>query len=346
MAAAVEKLYPVAAFFRNRYFETVDDQDIFATQQVLAEFKKGGRTLAPFVVPRVGGIPVEREGYHAHLITPPYIAPFKPLHIDELNEKGFGENLFTQKTPEERERELLAEDMLDLTEQIDRREEWMCTELLTKGEVVMLHYAEKYGTGDYKEKILRFYEETFDNEYVPVKSWTDTTADIYGDLSAMVSILTTRGCAAVDLIFGAQAYDSFIKNPEIQKLFDNRSINVGEITGIEVPDGVQSIGRFVVRGKALNIFVYEEQYKDIDGKIKPFLPTNTVIITAPNIAKMQYGAITQIEQNDYMPHTYAMRKVPHYYADAKTGVREIRVASAPVPVPKDTEAWVVSKVIK
>lgn len=344
MANAIKKMYPVALFFRNRYFETDNNKDIFPTQQVLVEYKKGGRTLAPFVIPRVGGIAVERNGFQAHLIKPPYIAPFKPLHIDELNEVGFGESLFTDKDADQREAELLAEDLDELNTSIDRREEWMCCELITKGEIIMRHYADKYGVGEYKEKVLRFYDNTFENQYTPAHKWGNEGANVYEDLSAMISLMTKKGNPVSDLILGSDAYDKFITDPTIQKLLDNRRMEMGKLEAVETPDGVQYMGQFVVKGKILNIFCYEEVYEDTDGKLKAFIPSGAVIMIAPKMGRMLYGAITQIEQSDHQTHTYREKKVPHYYADAKTGVREIRVSSAPVPVPKDVEAWIFADV--
>lgn len=339
-----KKIYPVLTWFRNRYFPT-SDQDIFPTKKVLIEYKEGGKKMAPFVIPRKGGITMEREGYIAKDYTPPYIAPQRPLTIDDLNDKGFGEDLYTNMTPEQRQAQVLGEDLSELSEMIDRREEWMCAEVLFKGEVVMKHYAEKYGVGTPVEKVLRFYDSAFDNEFIPTTDWDATGATIYDDLEAMVLMLVQAGCKATDLVMSSSVWKAFINDAKIQKLYDLARINVGNIEPMELPDGVAYMGQIVIGGKKLDIFVYAEQYEDENGTTQTYMPSGNILITAPGMGRMLYGAITQIEQEDGVFHTYTGRKIPKYISDPKNELREIRVASAPIPVPNDRKGWVVAEVI-
>lgn len=338
------KIYPVMNWFRNRYFPTTD-QDIFPTKKVLIEYKEGSKKMAPFVIPRKGGITMEREGYIAKEYEPPYIAPQRPLSIDDLNNKGFGESLYSDMTPEQRQAQVLGEDLADLSAMIDRREEWMCSEIIFTGQVVMKHYAEKFGEGEPIEKVLRFYDDSFQNVYTPTILWDNASSDIYGDLDAMVSVLTTAGCAATDLNLASDVYAKFIGNAGIQKLLDNRSINIGNVTPVETPDGVAHVGTIIVRGKKLDIFVYDETYENEEGQMASFMPSGKIFISAPGMGRMLYGAITQIEQEDNLFHTHRGKKVPKYIADIKSEVREIRVASAPIPVPNDKRGWIESSVL-
>ena len=48
---AVQQLIPATTFLRDRYFPTNDATDIFATEDVLVEYRDGTRKLAPFVAP-------------------------------------------------------------------------------------------------------------------------------------------------------------------------------------------------------------------------------------------------------------------------------------------------------
>ena len=67
---AVQQLTPAATFLRDRYFPTNDASDIFATDDVLVEFRDGSKKLAPFVAPRKGGVTVLRAGYKKrHLLS-------------------------------------------------------------------------------------------------------------------------------------------------------------------------------------------------------------------------------------------------------------------------------------
>lgn len=341
-----KKIFPVLNWFRNRYFPT-SDQDIFPTAKVLIEYKEGNRKMAPFVIPKKGGITVEREGYTAVEYEPPYIAPKRPLTIDELNKKGFGENLYSELTPEQRQAQVLGEDLSEMTAMIDRREEWMCGEVIFNGEVTMKHYAEEYGVGKPIEKVLRYFEtgDGFQNIYTPTALWNTASPKIYDDLDAMVSVLTRAGCRATDLNMAADVYSIFIKDAGVQKLLDNRSMNIGNITPVETPEGVAHVGNITIRGKKLDIFVYDEVYEDEAGEIKPFMPSGKLFISAPGMGRLLYGAITQIEQEDNQFHTYRGKRIPKYLSDAKNEVRELRVSSAPVPVPNDKKGWIVGDVL-
>jgi hypothetical protein len=340
----VKKIHPVMNWFRNRYFPTTD-KDIFPTKKVLIEYKEGSKKMAPFVIPRKGGITMDREGYSAKEYDPPYVAPQRPLTIDDLNNKGFGEDLYADMTPEQRQAQVLGEDLADLSAMIDRREEWMCGEVIFTGQVIMKHYAEKYGEGEPVEKVLRYYDSSFQNVYIPEVLWDGVTPKIYDDLDAMVSMLTTAGCPVTDLNMAADVYAKFIGDAGMQKLLDNRTINIGNITPIETPDGVAHVGNIIVRGKKLDIFVYDETYENEEGQIVSFMQSGKIFLSAPGMGRMLYGAITQIEQEDNVFHTHRGKKVPKYLADAKHETREIRVAAAPIPVPNDMRGWVVSTVL-
>ena len=102
LLASVQQLAPLHTFLLDRYFPTNAATDIFSTDDVLVEYRKGSKKAAPFVAPRKGGITILREGYTMKRFTPSYIAPKRPLTSDDLKKRGFGEALYTQLTPEQR----------------------------------------------------------------------------------------------------------------------------------------------------------------------------------------------------------------------------------------------------
>lgn len=130
---AVQQLTPAATFLRDRYFPTNDASDIFATDDVLVEFRDGSKKLAPFVAPRKGGVTVLRAGYNMERYTPPFVAPRRVLTLDELRKRGFGEALYSQLTPEQRQQTLILRDADELGELITNREEAMAAETILSG---------------------------------------------------------------------------------------------------------------------------------------------------------------------------------------------------------------------
>ena len=86
---AVQQLTPATTFLRDRYFPTNDASDVFATDDVLVEYRDGSKKLAPFVAPRKGGVTILRNGYHMERYTPPFVAPKRSLSADDLKKRGF-----------------------------------------------------------------------------------------------------------------------------------------------------------------------------------------------------------------------------------------------------------------
>ena len=117
MLAAIEELPLEHTFFKSRYFPTDDMMDVFNTSKVLADYREGKRKKAPFVVPRIGSLPVGREGFKTYELEPAYIGLSMPLTIDQLNKRGFGESIMSGMTPEERAKHLQLHDMEELSEE-------------------------------------------------------------------------------------------------------------------------------------------------------------------------------------------------------------------------------------
>ena len=69
MLAAMEERTPRHTFLRDRYFNT---HVTFPSQEVLIDYKDDmGNRLAPFVLPRTGGVPIAREGFKTYTLTAP-----------------------------------------------------------------------------------------------------------------------------------------------------------------------------------------------------------------------------------------------------------------------------------
>ena len=108
LLASVQLLPPLHTFLLDRYFPTNEASDIFSTDDVLVEYKKGNKMASPFVAPRKGGITILRDGYTMKQFTPSYIAPKRPLTLDELKKRRFGEALYRNLTPAQRQGAIIA----------------------------------------------------------------------------------------------------------------------------------------------------------------------------------------------------------------------------------------------
>lgn len=343
-ALALMKKWPT--FLRDRYFPTTES-DIFVTEDVLVEYMdETNRKIAPCVIPLRGGIPIGREGYRTERYTPPYVAPERTLTIDDLNKKQFGETLFSKKTPAAREGAILRKDMTDLNKMIDGREEYMAAQTLFNNGYTMKQYADSYGGDKYEEFRIQFYDtEVNPAVYIPNEPWSKTCKTISRNLYLMAAMLKQRGLKAADVLFGEEVADVIINNEYIQKLMDNRRLDLIQINPTEYPDGVICYGKINCSGVVLTLFCYPESYVDEKGKTQTFIPDGKICVTAPKVGRTLYGAVTQIEQADREFHTYAARKVPHVIADEKNSVRTLTMKSRPLTIPNYQNSSITATVL-
>ncbi|RDY28650.1 major capsid protein [Lachnotalea glycerini] len=344
LLAAVEQMPPITTFLKDRYFPTNDVTDIFTTEEVLVEYKDGNKKLAPFVSPRKNGVTMLRDGYNIKSYAPANIAPKRPLYVDDLKKKGFGEALFSKLTPEQRQMALILKDTSEMDEMITRREESMAAETMLTNGCVMHHYADK---GDeYEEKEIRFYDDTSNPAvYTPSLDWDSDTADLIEDIYQMILMLIQKGNAATEVILGTAVVNPFINNEKIQKLLDIRNYNIGSVEPMELPTGASRIAQIVVKGHKVDILSYAATYENKSGEDTLYIPSNKVIVTAPAAGRTAYGAVTQVEQSDGEMHTYTGKRIPHYVASAENNSRSITLTSCPLLMPNRKNPWIVADVL-
>ncbi len=345
MVAAMQLMPPRPTFLRDRYFKTTD-KNIFGTEDVLVEYRdEKQRKMAPAVIPLKGGIPVQRDGYKTDRITPPYIAPERPLSVDELDRKQFGETLFSRKKPSEREAAILAQDLKDLNELIDAREEWMAAKTLFENGYSMKQYADKYGEGAYEEFEIRFYDEAKNPAvYIPAKAWDSTGSGFLDDIFAMAQTLKKRGLRAADLIMGAEVAAMLLKNEFLLKLLDNRSLQLAKVDPKDMPDGATSLGKVNVMGVWIEFIFYAEEIVDEDGESRPLVPQGEVCLTAPGMGRTLYGAVTQLEKDEHF-HTYMARRVPQVTSNIHASTRTLTQKARPLTVPNYKNSAIKAKVL-
>lgn len=322
-------------FLLNRYFPCNPDTDIFPTRKVLIEYNSVNQKKAPFM--KKGTKNATRDTYITDEFAPARISVGKELTLDDLAQKGFGEALFSGMTPEERAAVLHMADLADLKNRCKRTLEKMAADCMLDNA-----YTAKYEDTDKPEEItLSFNEgEGVDTKYTPSKMWDASDAKIYGDIKAMARMIRSNGCAATDLILGADAADLITGNAEIQKLMDIRRYEIGTIEPKIVGnnENVVLVGLINVDGVKLNLIQYSGAYEDESGLLVPYVPANKVIMTAPSCGKSLFAAITQLEA-DEMHHTHRAMFVPKYLGDRENDIRKFQLQCAPLLIPRIKKCW-------
>lgn len=350
MLAAIEELPLEHTFFKSRYFPTDDMMDVFNTSKVLADYREGGRKKAPFVVPRIGSLPVGREGFKTYELEPAYIGLSMPLTIDQLQKRGFGESIMSGMTPEDRAKHLQLHDMEELSARISRTEEWMACQTMLNNGCTMRHETDVKDV--YEDVEVKFYDEATNPAlFTPAAVWTHSTiaangkitvGNWYEDIYQMMARQKRRGMPATDLLVASDVGAFLMEDPWVMRMLDNRRVEMGRIQPTELTEYVTHLGAFNFKGRMLDILVSDGSYEDEDGTDKTYLDDGSAIVTAPDVGRGLYGAITQLE-NDGEYHTYPGKRVPQHIFTIKPPVKETQVACSPLMVPKRKNPWCVAK---
>lgn len=330
MLAAINLMKPVYTFLRDTFFPTVETS---LTETVDVDYKKGKRKMAPFVAPRIGGIVMDRQGFETRTLKTPKIAPERVITIDDVNKRAMGESIYSTRTPEERARELLAKDIVELDDYITRREEWMCREILFTGKVVMS------GEGFEQEADFNFTNsEILSGDDL----WSASTSDPIADLKNWrLAVIQKTGKAPNICVMASNVVDAFIKNPGVQKLMDLQRVALGTIEPSVQSPAITFIGKLPSLG--LEIYSYDEWYIDDNGVEQPMIPPGKVLLGSTGMNKRLYGAVTQIEGEEFV--TYEGTRIPKSWVDKANEVRKLRITSRPLPAPDDVDAWYVATVL-
>ncbi len=346
MMAAVEDLAPEPTFFKRRYFPTDISMDVFGTSKVLADYKEGNRKAAPFVLPRIAPLPVGRGGFSTFELEPGNISISKPLTIDQLNQRNFGESIMSTATPEQRARRLLMGDLNDLMARISRRLEWLACETMLNNGCVMRHQTDDPEV--FQDVPARFYDG--DNNpalFTPGAAWEHskdehTPGNWYWDIVQMIKMLTRRGRPATDLLVSNDVGNFLMEDPWILGMMDNRRADYGAINPEALTEYVTSLGRFNFGGRRLEIFVNDGTFQDQTGAEEPYLKEGSAVVTAPNCGKGLFGAVTQKEMDNAW-HTRAGVYVPNHVSTVVPPVDDTILSSRPLLAPKTMCPWTSAK---
>lgn len=329
MLDLLRDLFPPRTFLRDTFFPLVKTSN--ATTIEFDVFK-GKRRLAPFVNPRHEGKPVERLGYKNRTFKPPYIKPFMELNTELLLNRDMGKTIYHgNSSPALRVAEQLGYDLLELIDMITRREEWMASQILHTGKVAIV------GEGvDEEIDFLMDAAHHFDRHTVAANRWTNANSKPLKDLSDLVRLISkTSGKVPRVAVFGHDMYEAFLEHEGVQKLFDLRRIDLGEIKPEELEEGVTYVGR--LRKPMLDIYLYDEFYNaDGTGTVTPMVDPKMVLVGSTKTKNCKfYGGILDLEYGGIAEERY----FPKSWIKDNPSMRFLMVQSAPLMAMREPDAF-------
>ena len=141
------------------------------------------------------------------------VAPRRTVRPEDIDQRGFGETIYSTKTPAQRATEIQANDLAEMQAMILNRKNQMAAEILTTGAYTIKGYADD-GTTVKTAKV------TFDwnQKITPTTTWDQANASIYSDLKNASSLIQENaGVVPTVAIVGKNVADYMLGNDQIMK---------------------------------------------------------------------------------------------------------------------------------
>lgn len=337
LAEVVRQTPPIHTFFKDTFFTR---KKTFATERVDIDIVKGGRKMAAFVHPMVGGTAMKKEGYRTESYKPPLINPYTVTTADQLMNRLPGEDIYSGKTPAQRAAEKLQEEYAMLNDATTRREEWMAAQAILTGQV--------HVKGEGVDDVIDF---NFTNKKTLTSTarWGQSAAKILDNLDEWEGEVLTNGFTNVDMVvMGKTALKAFLADAEIQKNLDNRRIEMGLVHPKDLSNGLRYIGH--LNKPNVDIYEYREVFLDdwtnpTAPTTKPLMPDNQIImISSQANFVMAYGLCTYIDDNTKDWVTAQSDRVLRPYIAHHPDRKEIELQTHPLPIPDKADSWLVATV--
>ncbi|MDT3419616.1 hypothetical protein QF008_001347 [Pseudomonas protegens] len=335
MLQAVEQIRTPRRFLMDTFFNG-SMPETFGTKTVTIDIIKGQRKMAPFVHPSLPGSVASRKGFVSNTYEPPYIQPKLPTNAELILKRSPGENPFSTRTPLQRAGEQLGKDLVDLDEQIIRREEWMCAQALTTGKVRVI--------GEGIDDTIDFLMEDSHKITLGAGRWNTPDSDPIANLRQWQrKVAKDSGRTAGVAVLSAEAQDAFQKNDTVLKQLNSRRVDMGLIKPELLPDGVTYLG--YLNDPGVDLYTYNEWYLDDDsGDEAPLIPAGGVLLgsTATRNA-MLYGAIQDLEAIE--SGLVEAARFPKSWVTQEPSMRWLKLQSAALAGLLEPNAFIYAKVV-
>ena len=300
------------------------------------EYKKGKRSLAPYIVEGAKAVNIARGESDSKLYAAPMLGVRRIISAKDINRRMFGEQpIFSNMSAQDRANQIIADDLSELQRLITNKKNYMAAELLQTGKIEVDGYADdgqtvRIDTIDFK----------FNGVSTVANSWATNTTDIYKDIyNAVNKIAEEVGELPDIMVVGKNVEQYILNNRTVEKWLMMPNAQYANFANF-APKYIAPQTRYIGRINALGLEVYsylETYFDEKTGTVKPFIDENNAIIGIGGRGKQITGAITLLEGGNW--NTYAAEYVPHYTYDDKNNQSSLALYSRFVPVPEVVESW-------
>lgn len=329
MIQMLDQTLPTRTFLKNTFFANVVTSE---QENVDIDIRKGKRRIAPFVSRLIGSKTVDRLGYINKSYKPPVVGVDMITTAEDLIHRSPNESIYGAKSPMARMGEIMANDIRDMDEQITRREEWMCAQILTTGKIPMV--------GEGVNEVLDLSDDWHFDKLSGMDSWDDLdNADIHAQFRKWQRQISQQSGLTADIaILGQNAVDKLYANKKWREEQKFIQMSFGNYNPKYQGDGVTFIG--IMPSVGIELYSYNEWYLADDGKEYPMVDPDVVIIGSTKAyTSMMYGVIV-----DPTNGAFALPRVPKSWIEPKPGQRFVQLSSRPIAVPHQIDGFITATV--
>lgn len=314
------------AFLRSTMFSIVVMSDM---EEIVFDKILPDRELAPFVHPDVPGKDSANRGFQATSFTPAYVKPQNTLRPRQNMIRMPGERIAGDVSPAQRYAYNLATIIDDQDLRITRREEFMCSQVLRTGQVIV-------EGEDYPTQTVNFQRDAaLTIALAGAARWGETGVDPFDDVDIWVQLLAdTDGFTARTVILGPGAAGYLKRSQRFLDALDNRRQDGGQFQLGPVSTGAEGVYHTVLGTIGQLTFVQYSQPYTVGGVKQNFWPTYGVGIFDPFgfQGHFAYGAILDNEA------LISMERFPDMWSEKNPSRTIVQTQSAPLPIAPEPNA--------
>jgi len=337
LAKAVSVLPTPASFFKDTFFKT---RNTNPTTKVRVDFYKGKRRVAPYVSENTASGVTKKIGYATEDFETPLVKVKDVTTIGDIIKRGFGENLYSGITPQERAYKELLKTLKDFDNQIARREEIACAQAMLDGVVKV--------KGEGVDYTIDF---GFTNKATVTSLWDadGSTADPVADLKGFALQCMKNGYRKPNIcVMERSAYDAFIKRcTELGYLNNIHFLNLLISPKVE-SENLTYCGH--IKDVGVDIYVYDEWYMDdwtnpLVPVEKSIMPKGKIMLASTNVDfSIEYGALTFTNPDTRDFYSVEATRAADSWITKEPDGRILTLNSRPLPIPTEVDSWFVGTV--
>ncbi len=320
VVAASKALDRFTPWLRNTFFGNVVQ---FDTEEILFDKLGRRRAIAPFVSPNIPGKERAQRSRSVRAYTPPYVKPKTSISPGDAKARMVGEQYGGAFSQLDRFDQLVMQALADHDEEISGREELMCAQALTTGQVVAV------GDG-IKDTIAFGRDAALTVALTSTARWGETGVVPLDDLRSWGRLIGQKsGAVARDVVMGYSAAELFMKDADIRAILDNRRQAGGALEmAAGASGGEGDVAAFLGSIGNFRFWEYTQTYVDDAGSTQHFWPAYGVgLIGADMAGTMAYGAIQ--DHKSLLPE----QRFATEYDEFDPSRTIVLTQSAPLPVP-------------